>query len=82
MTKTRVEAVGHIMATLFSAQRALKSLTPEYNWAGMGNLTGDYGEFVCVESYGLEKAPAGLSGFDAITPDGQTVQIKACHAPQ
>lgn len=76
----RLDAVQHILATLFAAQNALKALAPEYKWAGMGNLLGDYGEFVCVEAYGLTKAPPGASGYDAIRPDGQTVQIKTCYA--
>lgn len=75
-----MDAVQHILATLFSAQNALKALAPEYKWAGMGNLLGDYGEFVCVEHYGLTKAPPGASGYDAIMPDGRTVQIKTCYA--
>ena len=78
--QTRIEAIQHILATLFSAQNAPKALAPEYKWAGMGNLLGDYGEFVCVEHYELEKAPAGASGYDAITSDGQTVQIKTCYS--
>lgn len=73
-------AIKHIIATVFSAQNALRELAPEYKWAGMGNLLGDYGEFVAVEAYGLTKAPAGSNGFDAVTPDGKTVQIKANHA--
>lgn len=76
----RIEAVRHIMATLYSAQNALRSLAPEYKWAGLGNLLGDYGEFVAVHSFGLKKAPAGSDGYDAIHPDGKTVQVKANHA--
>ena len=48
-----VEAIKHIMATVFSAQNALRSLAPEFKWAGMGNLLGDYGEYICIEVYGL-----------------------------
>ena len=70
----------HIMGTLFSAQNALRSLAPEYKWAGMGNLLGDYGEFVAIRHHGWTKAPPGSDGFDAITPEGQTVQIKANHS--
>ena len=77
---SNVRAVQHIMATLFSAQNALRELAPNFRWAGLGNLLGDYGEFVAIEAYGLLKAPAGSSGFDAVTPDGRTVQIKANHA--
>ena len=78
--ESKVRAVQHIMATLFSAQNALRELAPEFRWAGLGNLLGDYGEFVAIKHYGLTKAPAGSNGFDAKTPDGKTVQIKANHA--
>ena len=74
------EAVKHIMATVFAAQNALRELAPEYKWAGMGNLLGDYGEYMCVGMYNLTKAPAGASGYDAVTQDGSTVQIKANHS--
>ena len=75
-----VKAIKHIMATVFSAQNALRELAPEFKWAGMGNLLGDFGEYVCIEVYGLEKAPAGSNGFDAINSEGKTVQIKTNHA--
>jgi hypothetical protein len=75
-----IEAIKHIMATVFSAQNALRSLAPDYKWAGMGNLLGDYGEFICVEAYSLTKAPPGSNGYDALTPDGRKVQIKTNHA--
>lgn len=78
--QTELDAIRHIMATLFSAQNALRSLAPEFRWAGLGNLLGDYGEYVAIEGYGLNKAPAGSNGYDATTPNGETVQIKANHA--
>jgi len=78
----RSEAIRHILATVFSAQNALRELAPEYRWTGLGNLLGDYGEFVAIDHYGLSKAGAGASGYDATTPDGRTVQIKANHASQ
>jgi len=77
---SKVRAVQHIMATLFSAQNALRELAPDFRWAGLGNLLGDYGEYVAIEAYGLKKAPAGANGYDATTPEGLTVQIKANHA--
>ena len=55
-------------------------LAPEYKWAGMGNLLGDYGEFVWIEYYYLTKAPAGADGYDAITSDDRRMQIKTNHA--
>ena len=75
-----IEAIKHIIATVFSAQNALRELAPDYKWAGMGNLLGDYGEYVCAEKYNLTKAPAGSNGYDALTEDGKKVQIKTNHA--
>ena len=74
------DAVKHIIATVFSAQNALRDLAPEYRWAGMGNLLGDYGEYICINHYELEKAPTGSKNYDALTKDGKTVQIKTNHA--
>ena len=74
------EAIRHIMATILAAQNALRALAPEFKWAGMGNVLGDYGELVAIERYALKLAPAGSNGFDAFRPDGKTVQIKANHA--
>ena len=71
------EAIRHIIATIFSAQNALRSLAPEFKWTGLGNLLGDFGECVAIEHYGLTKAESGSRGFDAINNDGQTIQIKA-----
>jgi len=76
----KIEAIKGVLASLFASQRALKALAPEYKWAGLGNLLGDFGEFIAVAQYGLTKAPAGSSGFDAVTSDGKSVQVKTNHA--
>ena len=51
--KEKLEAVRHIIATIFLAQNALRDLAPEYRWAGLGNLLEDFGELVARERYGL-----------------------------
>ncbi len=76
----KAEAIRHIMGTIFSAQNALRSLEPDYKWAGMGNVLGDYGECVAINHFGWEKAAAGASGYDAIDTEGRRVQIKTNHA--
>jgi len=76
----RIQSIQHILASIFASQRALKLLAPEFNWAGLGNLLGDFGELVAIDHYGLKKAPRGSDGFDAITPDGKKVQIKTNYA--
>jgi len=76
----RITAVQHILATIFSAQKALKTLAPDFKWAGMGNLLGDFGELVAIDKYGLIRAPRSSESYDALTPDGQKVQIKTNYA--
>jgi hypothetical protein len=73
----RVEAMKGVLASLFASQRTLKSLAPQFKWAGLGNLLGDYGEFIATEVYGLQQAPRGANGYDAVRPDGKSVQVKA-----
>lgn len=77
--KREQETVKHIVATIFSAQDALRDLAPQQRWAGMGNLLGDYGEYVALANYNLKKAPGGADGYDAVTVDGLKVQ-KANHS--
>jgi uncharacterized protein DUF6998 len=76
----RIEAMKGVLASLFASQRTLKSLAPNFKWAGLGNLLGDYGEFIAVEAYNLRPAPRGANGYDAVTSDGKKVQVKANYA--
>ena len=80
VSRREQEAVKHMLATIFSAQNALRDLAPGQKWRGMGNLLGDYGEYVALANYGLKKALGGSAGYDAVTPDGLKVQIKANHS--
>ena len=75
----KIQAIKHILATIFAAQNALRSLAPEFKWSGLGNLLGDYGECVAIDYYGFTKADPGASGYDAIDENGKKVQIKANH---
>ena len=76
----KIEAIKGVMSSLFASQRTLKALAPDFKWAGLGNLLGDYGEFVAISAHNLTKAPSGSNGFDAITIDGKTVQVKTNYA--
>jgi len=46
----------------------------------MGNLLGDYGEYIALSNYNLKQAPSGADGYDAITAEGLKVQVKANHS--
>jgi hypothetical protein len=76
----RTEAVKGIIASLFASQRALRAIAPQYRWAGLGNLLGDFGEFIAAHEYQLVQAPPGSNGYDAKTKDGRSVQVKTNHA--
>jgi hypothetical protein len=76
----RIEAMKGVLASLFASQRTLKSLAPNFKWAGLGNLLGDYGEFIAIEAYDLQQAPGGANGYDAVASDGKKVQVKANYA--
>ena len=76
-SKDRISAAQAILASILASHRAL---APEYGWAGLGNLLGDFGEVVAPDRYGLVKAAAGSGDYDAGTTDGKCVQIKTNYA--
>lgn len=76
---SQIDAVKHIVASLYAAQNALRALAPAYDWRGMGNVLGDYGEYIACEQYGFVRAPK-TAAHDAVAKDGRTVQIKTNHA--
>lgn len=76
----KIKAIQHLLASIFASQRALKVLAPEFNWSGLGNLLGDFGELVAIDAYNLKKAPAGANGYDAISTEGKSIQIKTNYA--
>jgi hypothetical protein len=76
----RILAAQAILASIFASQRALRALAPEYRWAGLGNLLGDFGELIATDHYGLTKAAPGSGDYDARTAEGKSVQIKANYA--
>ncbi|MDI9239455.1 hypothetical protein QLQ15_11125 [Lysobacter sp. LF1] len=78
--RDRIVAAQAILASIFASQRALRALAPEYSWAGLGNLLGDFGELLATDHYALTKAPAGSGDYDARRQDGLSVQIKTNYA--
>ena len=47
----KIQAIKHILATIFAAQNALRSLAPEFKWSGLGNLLGDYQKALSIANY-------------------------------
>lgn len=75
--EVKFEAVKNVLETIFTSQKILRTLAPEYSWSGLGNLLGDYGECQAIAKYNLNKAKTGAQGYDATTKDGLKVAIKA-----
>lgn len=75
--RQKLQIAQNVMRSIFASQEALQDLAPQYGWKGLGNLLGDFGEFVCTTHYSLDKASSGAAGYDATNPEGKTVQIKA-----
>lgn len=75
--KVKFEAVKNVLETIFTSQKILRTLAPEYSWSGLGNLLGDYGECQAIAKYNLVKAKTGSQGHDATTKEGKSVAIKA-----
>jgi hypothetical protein len=67
------DEVREIMASYMKGVVKLREIVPSFNWS---NLLGDYGEYVCVNHYGLLLEKAGNKGFDATDASGKKVQIK------
>lgn len=76
-TNSKAEEIRRIFEAIFASQQTLRELAPEFKWTGLGNLLGDYGEFIAIEKYDLTKAPSGSGDYDAVNKDGKTVQVKA-----
>jgi hypothetical protein len=73
----KAEEIRKIFETIFASQQTLRELAPEFKWTGLGNLLGDYGEFLALDKYNLTKARSGSGDYDALTKEGNTVQVKA-----
>jgi len=71
------DEIKNIIVHSLLQRSKLKELAPEFNW---GNLLGDYGEFVTINHYGWEQAPAGRKGYDAIDKQNKTIQIKTTYS--
>lgn len=66
------------LRSVFEIQSKFQSLAPVYGWRGLGNLLGDFGEFMAVRHYGLKKSEKGQKNHDAFSLNGRTIQVKTC----
>ena len=55
----------------------LEAMFPGRHFTPDGHMVGSIGECLVADAYGLELKTASNKGFDAVTPDGRQIEIKA-----
>ena len=68
------EEIRKIVKDFTSAAARLRKIEPSFDWT---KLLGDYGEYVAIRHYDLEKAPSNTKSYDATDRLKNKVQIKA-----
>jgi len=66
-----------LIKQLYSTVRELEAMFPGRHFTPDGHMVGSIGECIVADAYGLELKTASNKGFDAVTKDGQEVEIKA-----
>lgn len=62
---------------LYSTVNELEAMFPGRHFTPDGHLVGSLGECLVADAYGLKLKTASNKGYDAITPNGLRVEIKA-----
>lgn len=77
------DIVEECIVKIFEIQENLQENAKDFGWKGLGNLLGDYGEYLAAKHYEITLAPPRTKDYDAIDAKNRTVQIKACfHSKQ
>ena len=66
-----------LVKQLYATVQELEDMFPDRHFTPDGHLVGSLGECLVADAYGLELLPASNRGFDAISPSGLKVEIKA-----
>ncbi|MBR9856739.1 MAG: hypothetical protein GYB38_03435 [Gammaproteobacteria bacterium] len=66
-----------LVQQLYSTVQELEEMFPGRHFTPDGHLVGSLGECLVADAYGLELQAASNKGFDAISPSGIEVEIKA-----
>lgn len=72
--------ISEIMHQIYSAAEKLEELYPGRPFTPDGHMVGSIGECLVAEAYELKLMPPSNRGYDAISPDGKKVEIKATQA--
>jgi hypothetical protein len=71
------QQIDEQIAAIFAASCALEKLFPGRPFTPDGHMVGSIGEVIAATRYGLTLVPPSTKGYDATTPDGRKVEIKA-----
>jgi hypothetical protein len=74
----KADQIQDCILKIFEIQERLQQEAPDFNWKGLGNLLGDYGEYLAIKHFELSPTTRGLANADATMSDDTTVQIKTC----
>ena len=69
--------ISEIMLRLYSAVEALEAMFPGRPFTPDGHMVGSIGECLIAAAYDLELMPPSNKGYDAESPCGRKVEIKA-----
>ncbi|MFB2711131.1 hypothetical protein ACE1BU_09610 [Aeromonas veronii] len=69
-----------LVQQLYSTVEELEKMFPGRHFTPDGHMVGSIGEFLVADAYGLELMNASNKGYDALSPSGLQVEIKATQA--
>lgn len=69
-----------LVQQLYSTVEELEEMFPRRHFTPDGHMVGSIGECLVADAYGLELMNASNKGYDALSPSGLQVEIKATQA--
>ena len=69
-----------LVQQLYSTVEELEKMFPGRHFTPDGHMVGSIGECLVADAYGLELMNASNKGYDALSPSGLQVEIKATQA--
>lgn len=72
-----MEAVPGLVRELYAVVTRLEEQFPGRSFTPDGHLVGSLGEGLAAHAFGLQLMTASNEGYDAVAPDGRTVEVKA-----
>ena len=69
-----------LIQQLYSTVEELEKMFPGRHFTPDGHMVGSIGECLVADAYGLELMNASNKGYDALSPSGLQVEIKATQA--